>query len=82
MNYFTDYENNRPDNIGRPCSVKDLDCIRHFFAHNSMCSPVYGPVPDPYILKEIPINLPHCNITLRLMNPRIRGLNSGKIQEF
>ncbi|XP_075982311.1 fibrohexamerin-like [Anticarsia gemmatalis] len=75
-----DHHHSRED--GRPCSPHDLDCIRSFFAHNFGCSAPHRSAPDPYLVHNLPLQLPHCNITLTLVDAQVKGINTGKIKEF
>ncbi|XP_075991762.1 fibrohexamerin-like [Anticarsia gemmatalis] len=66
----------------QPCDEHDMSCIKHFFARHSHCSPVSGNPPDSYYMKNLTIDVPYANGTTELKNLQIKGLNSGKVENF
>ncbi|KOB69466.1 Fibroin P25 [Operophtera brumata] len=70
------------EDIVRPCALDDWQCIRKFFADNSNCKPVYGPVPDPLYLERNTVYYPFVNVSMVLTRLRVKGLASARISEF
>ncbi|XP_075982349.1 uncharacterized protein LOC142980701 [Anticarsia gemmatalis] len=70
------------DHIEQPCSTHDINCIRNYFANLLECSPVHKPTPEPHVIKKIPINVPHSNMSATMNDVHVKGLNSGRIEHF
>ncbi|KAJ8720917.1 hypothetical protein PYW08_006382 [Mythimna loreyi] len=76
------YGHHRHESTQHPCSLHDLNCIKHYFAHNSQCSPVHGLGQDVRRIKSIPMSIPHVNITFTLFDVEVKGYNDFKVKEF
>lgn len=75
-------DQDKQEDLVRPCQMEDYQCIRKFFAENSQCNPSYGPAPDPLYLDQNTMFLPYANLTYTLTNLKITGMANAKISDL
>nr|BAS31052.1 fibrohexamerin homolog2 [Samia ricini] len=69
------------DCIVHPCNISDTKCIRNFFATHGHCTPMYGPVPDPFRIELMILLTSTSNISVTIADVQVSGLN-GEITSF